>query len=239
MSVKNTDFILLDFSCSIKESGEVIETTSDEVAKAKNLYKEGATFEPLFVAVGEGWIPKGLDESLVGLEVGSAKTIEVAPEKAYGERDPSKVRLVPLRRFRGEGVAPVPGASIQIDGKAAIVRAVGAGRVQVDYNHPLAGKTLIYEVTVKKIIEDSTEKLKSITHRVIPSVDIEKFSLEMGDNQLKVQMPEEAFFLEGLQILKRSMATDILRFNANLDSVVFLEVVKKPQAAAEQESKVA
>lgn len=234
MSVKNADFILLDYSCSVKESGDVIETTSETISKAKNLYKEGTTYEPLFVVVGEGWVPKGLDESLVGLEIGTAKSIEVAPEKAYGERDPSKVRLIPLRRFRNEGVAPVPGASIQIDGKTATVRAVGAGRVQVDYNHALAGKTLIYEATVTKIVEDKLEKLKSIVHKIIPSVDIGKFILEIGDKSLKVEIPEEAFYLEGLQILKRAIATDVLKFNPELESINFLEVVKKPKTTEGQ-----
>jgi peptidylprolyl isomerase len=235
MSVKTADFILLEYSCSVKESGEVIETTLDSVAKEKGLHKEGSNYEPLFLVVGEGWVPKGLDERLVGLEVDKSTTIEVAPENAYGARDPSKVRLVPLRRFRTEGITPVPGVPIQIDGRAATVRSVGAGRVQVDYNHPLAGKTLVYETTVKKILEDSTEKIKAIIHRVIPSVDVEKFSIGLEEKSLRLEIPEEAFFLEGIQVLKKTIATDTLKFFPTFEKITFVETVKKPGAPSEEQ----
>lgn len=233
MSVKAADFILLEYSCTVKESGEVIETTLETVAKDKGLHKEGSNYEPLFVVVEEGWVPKGLDERLVGLEVDKSTTIEVASEKAYGSRDPSKVRLVPLRRFRTEGITPIPGVPIQIDGRTATVRAVGAGRVQVDYNHPLAGKTLVYEATVKKIIEDSAEKIKALIHRVIPSVDVEKFSISLEEKSLRLEVPEEAFFLEGIQVLKKAVATDALKFFPTFEKVVFIETIRKPEVPSE------
>lgn len=236
MAVKESDFILLDYSCTVKESGEVIETTSVDVAKEKNLHKEGTTYEPLFIIVGEEWVPKGLDEGLVGLDVEKPTTVEVPPDKAYGTRDPSKVRLTPLRRFRAEGLTPIPGATVQIDGRAAVVRTVGAGRVQVDYNHPLAGKTLIYEATVKKILDDLAEKLKAIIHRRIPSIDSEKFTLELTEKSIRVEIPEEAFYLDGIQVLKRAVSADVLKFFPQFENVVFAEVHKRTEATTEKQS---
>jgi peptidylprolyl isomerase len=169
-----------------------------------------------------------LDEAFAGFEVGKANTIELPPEKAYGVRDPKKVRLVPLRKFTAEGLTPVPGLEVNIDGKVAQVRAVGAGRVQVDYNHPFAGKTLVYDVTVEKIIETDEEKVKNLLRKRLPSVDQEKFSVNLENGKLQVEIPEEAFFLEGLQVAKQTITADIGRFFPKIETVAFMETFKKP-----------
>jgi FKBP-type peptidyl-prolyl cis-trans isomerase 2 len=239
MPVQKGDFILLNYTCKVKESGEIIEATTEKAAKDYGIYKEGRTYEPLFIVVGEGWVPKGLDESLIGLDVGKTLTIEVPPEKAYGPRDPSKIRLLPLRRFRSEGLTPTPGMQVEIDGKPAQVRAVGAGRVQVDYNHPLAGKNLIYEVSVEKILEDKEDKIKAIIHKRIPGIDVEKFKLTISEKELTVEVPDEAFFIEGLQLAKRSISTDLQKFMPEIEKTSFVEVFRKPPAAPEGEPKQA
>src|SRR5947199_74824 len=140
MPVKPCDFLLVNFTLKVKESGETVDTTYDAVAKDARLHREDSTYGPRFIILGEGWLPKGLEDSLVGVDIGKQTTVELPPEKGYGARDPSKMKLVPLRRFRDKET-PLPGERIELDGRPAVVRAVGAGRVQVDYNHPLAGRT--------------------------------------------------------------------------------------------------
>src|SRR6266702_942500 len=142
MAVKAGDFLLVNFTLKVKESGETVDTTYDAVAKDTHLHREDSTYGPRFIILGEGWLPKGLEDSLVGADIGKQTTVELPPDKGFGTRDPDKMRLVPLRRFREQGI-PSPGAQIELDGRPATVRAVGAGRVQVDYNHPLAGRPLI------------------------------------------------------------------------------------------------
>jgi len=237
MAIKNGDFILANLICKVKESGEVVEATSEKTARDSGLFKEGATYEPMFVIVGEGWVPKGLDESLAGMEVGQAATIEVPPEKGYGLRDPSKMRLMPLRRFRAEGITPLPGMMVHLEGKPAIVRAVGAGRVQLDYNHQLSGKTLIYDVTVEKILESFEEKVRAILHRRITGLEAEKFTTKLLEGNLNVEIPEEGFFLEGLQVLKQAVAADMLKYYPEIRQVSFVEVMKRKEpVAAEKQS---
>ncbi len=228
MSTKNGDFVLLNYTLKVKETDEIVETTLESVAKDANHYHAEEKYEPSFVVVGEGWVPKGLDEAISGLEVGKPSKVELVPEKAYGARDPKKVRLVPLRKFRTEGLTPVPGLQVNIDGKTAQVRAVGAGRVQVDYNHPLAGKTLIYDVTVEKIVETPEDKTRNLIHKHLPTVDQQKFNIKIENDRLDVEIPEEAFFLEGLQIAKRTLSADIQKFFPNISAVTFSEVFKKP-----------
>src|SRR5713101_8082439 len=83
------------------------------------------------------------------------------PEKGFGNRDPQMMRLVPLRRFRDKEY-PTPGQQVEFDGRPAVVRAVGAGRVQVDYNHPLAGRTLVYDVSIDKVLDNENEKILNL-----------------------------------------------------------------------------
>jgi peptidylprolyl isomerase len=198
------------------------------VAKETKLYRGEERYEPYFVVVGEGWVPKGLDEALTGFEVGKGNTIELPPEKAYGARDPKKVRLVPLRKFTAEGLTPVPGLQVNMDGKPVQVRAVGAGRVQVDYNHPFAGRTLIYDLTVEKVIETEEEKVRNLLHKRLPTVEGEKFNVTINSGRLDVEIPEEAFFLEGLQVAKRTITADIEKFFPKIETVAFTETFKKP-----------
>lgn len=232
MPFKNSDFILANYSLKIKETGEIVGTTLENVAKEAKLYRGEERYEPFFIIVGEGWVPKGLDEALTGMEVGKANTIELPPDKGYGVRDPKKVRLVPLRKFTAEGLTPVPGLQVNVDGKTAQVRSVGAGRVQVDYNHPFAGKTLIYDMTVEKILETDEDKIRSLVHKRIPTVSQEKFIVKVTQGKLEVEIPEEAFFLEGLQVEKRTVTADIEKYLPRIDTVIFVEMFKKPAAPA-------
>ena len=232
MSLKNGDFILANYTLKVKETGETVGTTLETVAKEAKLYRGEERYEPFFIVVGEGWVPKGLDEALTGLEIGKASTIELPPDKGYGVRDPKKVRLVPLRKFTAEGMTPVPGLQVNIDGKTAQVRSVGAGRVQVDYNHPFAGKTLIYDLTVEKIVEMDDDKVRYLIHKRIPSVGPEKFHVKLEQGNLQIEIPEEAFFLEGLQVEKRTVTADIEKYLPKIETVAFLELFKKPAPAA-------
>jgi peptidylprolyl isomerase len=232
LSPKNGDFILVNYTLKVKETGDTVGTTIESVAKEKKLYRGEERYEPFFIIVGEGWVPKGLDEALTGLELGKASTVELSPEKGYGVRDPKKVRLVPLRKFAAEGVTPVPGLQVNIDGKTAQVRSVGAGRVQVDYNHPFAGKTLIYDLTIEKLIEAEEEKVGHLVHKRIPTVDQQKFTIKIENNKLQVEVPEEAFFLEGLQVAKRTLTADVEKYMPKIDTITFLEAFKKPSVPA-------
>jgi peptidylprolyl isomerase len=229
MPIKNGDFILANYTLKVKESGDTVGTTLESVAKEKKLYRGEEHYEPFFIIVGEGWVPKGLDEALTGVEPGKASTIELPPDKAYGVRDPKKIRLVPLRKFTAEGVTPVPGLQVNLDGKSALVRSVGAGRVQVDYNHPFAGKTLIYDITVEKIVESEDEKIRNLVHKHIPSVDQQKFGIKVEEAKLQIEVPEEAFFLEGLQVEKRTITAEVEKYLPNIVALTFFEAFKKPK----------
>jgi len=234
MPFEKGDFVLIDYIARVKETGEVFDTTKEDVAKKEKLYKEGEIYEPNLVVIGEGWVLKTLDESLLTLELGKTTPIEIPPDKAFGNRDPEKVRLVPLKRLTAKGITPQLGMRVEFEGKLAIVRTLGAGRVQLDFNPPLAGKTLVYEVTIQKKLEMIKEKINALIHRRIPSVDASKFNVNLKKAAVEITMPEEAFYIEGVQAAKRGVAVDIEKLFAEKDTVKFVEAFKKKAPSTEK-----
>lgn len=235
MPIKKGDFILLDYTGNVKETSEIFDTTIEEIARKENMYKTNEIYEPKLIVLGENWILNALEESLTELNVGKTATVEIPPENAFGNRDPDKVKSVSIRRLTSNGVSPRVGMRVEFGGKLAIVRTLGAGRAQLDFNPPLAGKTLVYEVIIKEKLKTRTEKIKALIHRRIPVVDIEKFDLKKGKTGITITVPEEAFFIEGFQIAKRGIAGDIHRFFPKITRVRFVEEFKMREADEEQQ----
>lgn len=237
MPIQKSDFILVDYTAKVKETGEVFDTTSEEIAKENKLYKEGEIYEPRLVVVGEGWMLKALDEALLTFKIRKKNSVEIPPENAFGNRDPEKVKLVPLRRLVARGITPKVGAQVEYDKRLATVRIMGSGRVTLDFNPPLAGKTLVYEVSVKKKLKTDEEKISALIHRRIPAVEDEKFAFKVGKANVTVNMPEEAFYVEGIQLAKRGIALDIQRFLPELKTVKFVEAFKKRETKPQTKQK--
>jgi FKBP-type peptidyl-prolyl cis-trans isomerase 2 len=233
MPLQKGDFILIDYTAKVKETNEVFDTTNEETSRKEHLHKEGEIYEPKLIVIGEGWMLKPLDEAFTTMEPTKPATVEIPPDKAFGPRDAEKVRRVPLKQLLAKDINPAIGARIEYGGKMATVRAIGAGRVLLDYNPPLAGKTLVYDVTVQKKLEAKEEKIAALIHRRIPVVEPAKFKLALEEKTLTVDMPEDTFYLEGVQVAKRGISMDIQKFFPEVASVKFVEVFKaepKPEA---------
>jgi len=228
--IKKSDFIIVDYTGKVKETGDVFDTTSEETAKESKLYKEGDLYEPRLVVVGEGWLLKALDDALLTFKLNKKESVEIPPENAFGPRDSEKVKLVPLRRLVARGITPHLGAQIEYDKKLATVRTMGSGRVTLDFNPPLAGKTLVYEVTIQKQLKTNEEKIAALIHRRIPAVEAEKFEFKVGKEDVTLNMPAEALYVEGIQLAKRGIALDIQRYLPELITVQFIETFTKPGA---------
>jgi peptidylprolyl isomerase len=226
MALQKGDFILISYTAKVKETNEVFDTTHEDVAKKEHLYKEGKMYEPKLVVVGESWVLKALDDSLTTMEINKPAVVEIPPEKGFGQRDPEKMRRVPLKQLLAKDINPVVGAQIEFQGKDAVVRSMGAGRVLLDFNPALAGKTLIYDLTVGKKLESNGEKIGALIHRRVPVVEENNFTLTIQDKSLTIDMPEVAFYIEGIQIAKRGIALDIQKFIPDLTETKFVETFK-------------
>lgn len=111
--------------------------------------------DPLSFTVGAGQVVPGFDEAIAGMQVGDSKTVRLAPTDAYGERRDDLVLDVPNEQLP-DGLVPEIGMELGLrgqDGQTMPVRvaAVGSDAITLDANHPLAGKSLTFDVTLVDI----------------------------------------------------------------------------------------
>jgi len=239
MAIKNGDFVLIDYLLKLKDNNEVFDVTMEDQAKAANAYSPDDVYEPKLLVVGQGWMLRGVDEALLEMEEGQEKDVEIAPSKAFGERDGSKVRIVPVRELTKQGVTPRPGQRIEVGGSLVTIRAVGSGRATIDYNHPLAGKTIVGKIYVRKVVSEAVERIRGLIHRRIRNVNKDKFIITNLGKVVTVEMPEESFTLEDIQFAKKGLAKEISKYFPDVTTVQFTEshIVKveppKEEKAAE------
>ncbi len=118
------------------------------------------------IPVGKGELLKGVDEELLKHNPGDEFEFDILPEKAFGNRNPSLIRIISLGELKKHNINPYPGLTLNINGILGVVRSVSGGRVTVDFNHPLAGKTLHYKVKIIRKVEDNIEKIKGLIKTV-------------------------------------------------------------------------
>src|SRR5918993_4355175 len=221
--------ILLDYTARIKDNGEIFETTIEEDAKKSNLYDPTRKYEPRLISVGESWVLKGLDEALADTNVGDKRSIEISPDKGFGERDTNKVRMIPQRKLGEKANEIKVGDVVELDDRTGVIRYIGSGRVQIDYNHRLASRTLVYDVNVVKKIESNDDKIKYLITRRLP-IDDEKIKFEYKDDETVIELSEDISLLDGLQIIKKAVTADIFKFVDGLNKITFQEVYLSPKA---------
>lgn len=158
MVLKKGDFIELDYVARLKDENKIFDLTIENVAKENNLFNEKIKYKPVVICLGYGDVIPGLDEELIGKEIGKYKVV-ISPEKGFGKKQTKLIKLVPTSLFTKQDIRPVPGLTINIDGIIGRIMSVTGGRTMVDFNHPLSGKVLEYEVDIKKIVKNTKEKL--------------------------------------------------------------------------------
>jgi FKBP-type peptidyl-prolyl cis-trans isomerase SlyD len=119
--------------------------------------------EPLVYLHGSGQIIPGLERQLEGLATGDARQVTVAPKDGYGELDPKAVQEVDKQAF-GDRALTAGDEFIAVDDHEneipVRIQSVQGEKVTVDFNHPLAGKTLHFDVTVAEIRAATAEELE-------------------------------------------------------------------------------
>src|SRR5919198_1552319 len=229
MALERGSLVLIDYTAKVKDSNEIFETTNEEDAKRSDLYDPTRKYEPRLVSIGEGWVLKGLDEALANANLGDKLTIEITPDKGFGDRDPSKVRMIPQRKLGEKADNIKVGDIVEMYERPGIVRYVGSGRVQLDFNHRFAGRILTYDVNILKKLETDEDKILSLIRRRLP-IDNDKIKFKLVDSTLEIDLAEQTFMYEGLQIIKRAIANDIFKFVSTVNNIKFIESYKPLQS---------
>ncbi|MCE9651949.1 MAG: FKBP-type peptidyl-prolyl cis-trans isomerase [Nitrosarchaeum sp.] len=224
MTFNKGSLILIDYTAKVKDTSEVFDTTIEEDAKKHSIHESNVKYQPKLVSIGEVSYPvlKGLDEALAKTTVGDKLTIEVTPDKGFGERDSAKVRMIPIRKLGEDAEKVSVGDTIEVDNKRGIIRFIGSGRVQIDYNHRYAGKTILYDVNVVKSLDSPNNKVDGILKNRLP-LENSKISFELKDKEVSITIPEEILRADGLQIMKHFIQLDIFKFVPSLEKVNFVE----------------
>ena len=115
MTFTKGSLILVDYTAKVKDTNEVFETTVEEEAKKHSLFQENLKYQPKLVSVGESWVIKGLDDALANTKPGDKLVVDVTPDKGFGERDPGKVRMIPLRKLGEDAEKVTVGDTIEVD----------------------------------------------------------------------------------------------------------------------------
>ncbi|MDO8727802.1 MAG: FKBP-type peptidyl-prolyl cis-trans isomerase [Candidatus Methanoperedens sp.] len=217
MTIQKGDFIRVSYTG--KNEDRVFDTTNEEIAKANEIYNEKGKYGGDVIIVGAGHTVAGLDEDLVGKDVGYSGSVTMPPEKAFGERNPELIETVPITKFEQR---PQVGMPVLVDGRQGIViRAIGR-MATVDFNRFLAGQTVTYDYEIKEKVEDNEGKVKGLLGLYIGK----EFSVEIKDSTATVEIPSEITFNQRWLMSKRQIANELIE-NTDIIEVVYLERYKK------------
>lgn len=221
MVLKKNDFIEVEYTGRIKEGNSVFDTTDEKTAKDSGIFHKQMKYGPVVVVLGESHLLTGLDSQLQGKEAGKY-SFEISPEEGFGKKTADLLKLVPAKAFSKEQIKPFVGLEVEMDGLRGIVRSVSGGRIIVDFNHPLAGKTLLYDVNVLRVITDPSEKIKGIARLLkipLSQVEIEGNKATLSyDQNFPVSLAEH--------------------FESEVKRLLGVEITKNPDAHSEEKNSV-
>jgi len=226
--LKKNDFVEIEYTGKVKETGMIFDTTNEVVAKENNFHNSKMKYGPMIVCIGQGQALKGLDKALEGKEVGKDYSVEISAEEGFGKKDPKLVQLIPSNKFKSANIRPVPGLQINVDGQIGTIKTVSGGRCMVDFNHPLTSKDLIYDF---KIVSEITDKEKQVSSLAGVMLQMENPKVKMDTDKAVItvpfELPEQA---------SKMISNKLVEVIDGLKEVVF-EAVAKPDTVKKKEVK--
>lgn len=187
MPIKIKDFVEIEYTGRVKEDSTIFDTTDEKIAKENNMFNDHADYGSIVICVGQEHVLKGIDAALIGKEPGKFK-IDLKPKQAFGNKDAKLIQLIPTSKFKQQNMQPVPGLQVNIDGVFGLVKTVSGGRTLVDFNHPLAGRELSYDVKVNKMVTDDKEKVKAYLKLAF---GIKECEVKIEDGNAKIEIKTE------------------------------------------------
>ncbi|HIE82244.1 MAG TPA: hypothetical protein EYQ07_06960 [Candidatus Poseidoniales archaeon] len=223
----------IDYDLYNVGSGDLIETTREDIAKEHEVFDESRTYEPMITVIGDGRLIGGFEAHLAEAETETEYTFDIEPTDAYGERDSSLVETISqnvlMRSVSDPNMLGI-GAPVEIGGRNGVLQMLRAGRARIDYNHPLAGTTLRYTYTIVKVVEDRSERVATLLQMNTGRSD---FEVEFEADDVTITLPDSIAYDQNWAYAKFSLVR-ALRELLEVGVVVFREV-HAPRVAAEEE----
>lgn len=215
--------IHVDYDLFSGETGDLIETTREEIAKEHEMHQEGRSYTPMVCIVGTGNLIAGFEAALKEAKVGKEVEVEIAPADAYGEKDASLVETISIDKLRRAVQDPNSlylGAPVNINGRQGYLSYLAAGRARIDYNHPMAGKTLKYVFTVIKEVKGKEDKVLGLLES---NSGHSGFEVSFKGDDLSIILPQAMLFDTNAAMLKFRLVT-MIRDAVECGKVSFVEV---------------
>jgi FKBP-type peptidyl-prolyl cis-trans isomerase 2 len=188
--MKQGDFVKISYAGWVDDN--LIETTETAIAKKEGAYDPKRPYEPVVIVVGEGHVLPGIDKALEEMKVGEKKKLDIPPQDAFGERSFKRIKLVSQREFKKQNITPMPGMVFEVEGQPAKIQSVSGGRVRVDFNHPLAGKDVHYEVKIETDAKSETERINFLLERAFKDKGVKFTTSGKGDKKtITVDVPDQ------------------------------------------------
>lgn len=213
--------IRMDFEAYFADTERLYDTTVEQVAKDADIYNENYPYTPMAYVVGSKKLFPALEKALETAEIGKQIEVTVPCEEAAGARNPKLIEVYPMRDFHKQEINPYPGLQVTLGNRSGIVASVGAGRVKVDFNNPLAGHDLLYKITVTEEIEGDEAKAKAIVE--LNFGDPAEFVFEFPGDKVVVTLPEVTKFHQEWPIARFKIVSE-LRDAFDVDTVEFIEI---------------
>ena len=181
----------IDYTGKVKDTGKIFDSNIK-----KNIDKIGLKVpaKPFIFSLGQGMFLEGVDKFLIGKETGKEYTLDLPAEKAFGVRDTKIIQVVPLQLFKQNNINPSIGSTLNFDGKTGKILSVSGGRVRVDFNHPLAGKDIVYDLKVLRKVDKKQEQVEAFNEFIFKK----KLKFEIKDKKLILEVEKQLVPLANL-----------------------------------------
>lgn len=138
----------------VVEKGDTVKFNSVGKVEDGSVFLDTSESDDLIsVEVGTGKLVKGLDKEILGMTEGEEKQVKITPEEGYGHENPNLITTIPLEVFQKSNLEPQEGMGLRTSQGDCYVTKVSDKEVEVNYNHPLAGKNLTFDIKVEEIIK--------------------------------------------------------------------------------------
>lgn len=235
--IERGDIVHLDYDLWIADDNILFDTTSKELAEEHEITDENAVYQPKALIVDEGKALSGLYKSLLKAEVGKEYEVELPPEEGLGERDPKLVEWHMMNEIKRQKLEPVVGKDITIKDKSGrertgIVTMVSPRRVRVDYNNPLAGKTLRYKYKVLDKAAEGEDKVMTILEMDFGRKD--DFDIKTENDEVEIKLPDVCKYDQLWLIAKYKIVNDLREYAGFMKIRFIEEYVKKEEKEEEK-----
>ena len=214
MTIKEGDFIKLSYTGKL-DDGSIFDTTDEELAKANDIFNENAIYGGDIIIIGAEQTIEGLEEDIKKHDVGYEGTVEIPPEKGFGEKNPLLIKSIPVKRFEQK---PHEGMRVHIDGRIGLVMRVMGRHARVDFNAPMASKTIYYDYKINDVLENVKDKAVGLSTLYTG----EEMDIEIDGTIAKVQVPLAYSINQRWLYSRGQMSKDLLK-NTELTEVQLIE----------------